>query len=241
MTPLKKSLHYFIFMLLVALTASISLAQTVTFQPEKEATSSPTVTQVEESDVELLKEKIANKVSEIRKKNNRALAGFVLSNDGKTIKIKSDGDADYQIKLDEALTKYYKISGASKSEIKPEDIVKNDYIIISGVIADKIVSANSIIVDEKFISGWGKISEVNADNFNLKVEASDKTVYSLDIESTTKQQMLNIKTLTLGKSGFSKIKEGDMVHFVVKGQPDNKNNEYSAQKILLIPQEYFIK
>ena len=41
--------------------------------------------------------------------------------------------------------------------------------------------------------------------------------------------------------GFSKIKEGDSVHFVFKISGDEKNNEYSADKILVIPQEYFIK
>jgi hypothetical protein len=44
------------------------------------------------------------------------------------------------------------------------------------------------------------------------------------------------------KSGFSKIKEGDTVHFVVKKTGEEKElNRYSAQKILVIPQEFFIK
>ncbi|MDO9027431.1 MAG: hypothetical protein Q7U68_01010, partial [Candidatus Roizmanbacteria bacterium] len=64
----------------------------------------------------------------------------------------------------------------------------------------------------------------------------------------TKQFIVNIKTLEIERVGFSKIKEGDTVHFVVKktGNPlrqlaDGGNNNYSAIKILIIPQEYFIK
>ncbi|EKE14431.1 MAG: hypothetical protein ACD_12C00509G0001 [uncultured bacterium] len=53
--------------------------------------------------------------------------------------------------------------------------------------------------------------------------------------------MINIKTLLKETIGFSKLKEGDTVHFVVKKTGTEKNNEYSAYKILVIPQEYFIK
>lgn len=53
--------------------------------------------------------------------------------------------------------------------------------------------------------------------------------------------MVNIKTLDLERVGFSKVKEGDTVHFVVKKTGEEKNNSYSAIKILIIPQEYFIK
>lgn len=90
--------------------------------------------------------------------------------------------------------------------------------------------------------------EINKDSFNIEVLTNDKNTYSLDFESDTKQSMLNIKSLELEKAGFGKIKEGDTLHFVVKktGNPlrqlaDGGNNNYSAIKVLIIPQEYFIK
>jgi len=70
---------------------------------------------------------------------------------------------------------------------------------------------------------------------------ADKTVYTLSIETSTKQQIVNIKTLETERIGFSKIKEGDSIHFVVKVNGDEKNNEYSTEKILIVPQEYFMK
>jgi len=206
--------------------------------PSTSASSSPTVTI--DKDIQQLKDKIANKVSEIRKKNNKAISGFVLSNDGNKMKINNNGEEN-QVKFDDTLTKYFKITGAQKKEIKANDIAKNDYAIVSGIVADNIITANVVLIDENFLVDSGKITEINKDNYNIKVLTSDKNTYSLDFETNTKQFMVNIKTLDLERVGFSKVKEGDTVHFVVKKTGEEKNNSYSAIKILIIPQEYFIK
>ena len=206
--------------------------------PSTSASSSPTVTI--NKDIQQLKDKIANKVSEIRKKNNKAISGFVLSNDGNKMKINNNGEEN-QVKFDDTLTKYFKITGAQKKEIKANDIAKNDYAIVSGIVADNIITANVVLIDENFLVDSGKITEINKDNYNIKVLTSDKNTYSLDFETNTKQFMVNIKTLDLERVGFSKVKEGDTVHFVVKKTGEEKNNSYSAIKILIIPQEYFIK
>ncbi|MBI5122942.1 hypothetical protein HZA75_03740 [Candidatus Roizmanbacteria bacterium] len=224
---------YLIIWLFGYLTLNV-VAQT----PSASASSSPTV--VVDKDIQLLKDKIANKVSEIRKKNNKAISGFVVSNDGNKMKINNNGEEN-QVKFDDTLTKYFKITGAQKKEIKANDIKKNDYAIISGVMADNIITANVVLIDENFLVDSGKITEINKDSYNVKVSTSDKNTYSLDFETYTKQFMINIKTLDLERVGFSKIKEGDTVHFVVKKTNEEKNNNYSVIKILIIPQEYFIK
>jgi Cu/Ag efflux protein CusF len=211
-----------------------TMAQT----PSITASSSPTV--VIDKDIQQLKDKIANKVSEIRRQNNKAVSGFVVSNDGNIMKINNNSEEN-QVKFDDTLTKYFKIAGAQKKEIKADDIKKNDYAIVSGVVADNIISANVVLVDENFLVDSGKITEINKDSYNIKVSTSDKNIYSLDIETYTKQFIVNIKTIDLERVGFSKIKEGDTVHFVVKKTNEEKNNNYSAIKILIIPQEYFIK
>lgn len=232
---MKKTLlfSYLIIWLFGYLTINI-----VAQSPSISASSSPTITV--DKDIEKLKEKIANKVSEIRKKNNKAVSGFVVSNDGNTMKINNNGEEN-QVKFDDTLTKYFKILGTQKKEIKADDIKKNDYAIVSGVVADNIISANVVLIDENFLVDSGKITEINKDSYNIKVLTSDKNIYSLDIETYTKQFIVNIKTLDLERVGFSKIKEGDTVHFVVKKTGEEKNNNYSAIKILIIPQEYFIK
>ena len=238
---MKKIIQYcFIISLLYCLvTSSFVAAQTKTLTPSISVSVSPTVASVDK-DIQNLKEKIANKVSEIRKQNNKAVSGFVVSNDGNTMKINNNGEEN-QVKFDNTLTKYFKILGTQKKEIKADDIKKNDYAIVSGVVADNIINANVVLIDENFLVDSGKIIEINKDSYNIKVLTSDKNTYSLDIETYTKQFIVNIKTLDLERVGFSKIKEGDTVHFVVKKTGEEKNNNYSAIKILIMPQEYFIK
>lgn len=207
-----------------------------------------TPTVVIDKDIQQLKDKIANKVSQIRKQNNKAISGFVLKVDGNSMKL-SNSDEVNQVKFDDTLTKVFKVLGTTKKEIKTGDIEKNDYAIVSGVVADNIITANVVLIDENFLVDSGKITEINKEAYNIKVLTSDKNTYSLDIETGTKQYMINIKTLVREMIGFSKLKEGDTVHFVVKktGSPlrqladDEKNNNYSALKIMIIPQEYFIK
>lgn len=210
--------------------------------PSSTASSSPTV--VVDKDIQQLKDKIANKVSEIRKQNNKAVSGFVQSNDGNTMKLTNNGEVN-QVKFDDTLTKAFKVLGTTKKEIKTSDIKKDDYAIVSGVVTDNIITANTVLIDENFLVDSGKITEINKENYNIKVLTSDKNTYSLDIETSTKQYLINIKTLLSETIGFSKLKEGDTVHFVVKktGDPPagGKNNNYPANKILIIPQEYFIK
>lgn len=225
--------NYLIIWLFGYLTINV-VAQT----PPISASSSPTV--VVDKDIQQLKDKIANKVSEIRKKNNKAVSGFVLNIDGNTMKLSNNGEAN-QVKFDDTLTKVFRVLGTTKKEIKTNDIAKNDYAIVSGVVADNVITANVVLIDENFLVDSGKITEVNKEAYNIKVLVSDKNTYSLDIETSTKQYMVNIKTLLIETIGFSKLKEGDTIHFVVKKTGEEKNNNYSAIKILIIPQEYFIK
>lgn len=213
------------------LTSSIAIGQTPS------ATSSPTV--AVDKDVQTLKDKVANKVSEIRRKNNRAVSGFVTNIDGNGMKINNDGVN--QVKFDDTLTKFFKILGTTKKEINSDLIKKNDYVIVSGVVVDNVITANVVLVDENFLVDSGKITEINKDTYNIKILTSAKNTFSIDVETGTKQYMINIKTLLRETVGFSKLKEGDTVHFVIKRTGEEKNNNYSAEKILIIPQEYFIK
>ena len=224
---------------LVGYIVVLLIGQNVAAQtPSATASSSPTV--VVDKDIQQLKDKIANKVSEIRKENNKAISGFILSIDGNNMKLDNTGDVN-QVKFDDTLTKTFKVLGTTKKEIKTSDITKGDYAIVSGVVVDNVITANVVLIDENFLVDSGKITEINKDTYNIKVLTSDKNTYSLDIETGTKQYLINIKTLVREVIGFSKLKEGDMVHFVVKKTSEQKNNDYSGVKILIIPQEYFIK
>lgn len=194
-------------------------------------------------EVEQLKEKIAQKVANIVKKDTKAYAGYVQEIKGKIIKIKGTGDTVVtQIETDDVLTKYFQIGTVEKKDADFKDIEKGDYIIISGPRDAEKVNANTIYIDTPYSVGSGKITEVDSVANTIRVVTLDRADLILDIETTTTLQIMDSKTLELGKLGFSKIKIGDTVHFAFKrSETPNKDKKYTAGKIVLIPQEFFEK
>jgi len=235
---------------LICLFFILGVLPLFTIYAQTVSTASPTVVNPtksqEDLEIQSLKEKVATKVAELRGKNNKAVSGTVqelITPEKLTkLKVKTWRNEDFEVKIDPDLTKFYQIAGGLKKEIKSNMIKKNTYIIATGVIKDKEIEANFVYLDELFFVASGKVTEVNRPEFFLRVITADKENYTLDIETFTKQQMLNIKTLSAENVGFSKIKEGDTIHFVLKkiSQPIEPNR-FAAQKILIIPQEYFIK
>lgn len=226
--------------LMIMMTAGSAIAQTKT-TTSPTSTASGSASTSEEQSIQNIKNKVADKVAEIRKKDLRALAGPLIST-GSALQIQTADSTVYDIKIDDGLTKSYLIQGVSKKEVKPSTYKKNAYLIASGPIIDKTINANVIYQDEEFIVKSGKITEVNKTDYIVKLLSSDKDSYSLSIETSTKQLMLNIKTHAIEATGFSKIKEGDSIHFVAKKTGTEKEkNTYAATRILIVPQEYFIK
>ena len=214
-------------------------SDTPTTEPTKEVTTEPT--KKAEQDVQELKDRVANKVSELMKKDNKAFSGFVTEKTVNQFKIKDSQDEIFTVKIDESYNKYFQITGNTKKEIKLENIEKDDYVIISGIEQNKTIEANAIFVDEKYLSDSGQITKIDKEAYSLTITLSSKETITIDVETSTKQRMLNIKTLESEVSGFSKIKEGDTVHFVIKKTSNEKQTSFSAVKLLVIPQEYFIK
>lgn len=231
--------------LIIFSLALISFIPTV-YAQTKTATVSPTIStktnSTEEKDIQNLKDKIATKVAELSKNSKKAVAGTIYETGGDYVNIKTEDNKDYKVKVDSDLTKNFSITGGSKKELKISDLEKDDYIIISGITLDKTINANNIYKDDRYLVKSGKITEINKTDYYLKVMTTDKDEYTLDIESNTKQQMMDIKSLEILKVGFSKIKEGDTIHFVVKKDTSQtQKNRFSVSKFLIIPQEYFIK
>jgi len=233
---MKRQLLLIIIIGLFVLPTRLSYGQVISVTNPPKATSGGSL----DKDTQVFKDKIVSAVNEQYKKDRKALSGFVT--DTKTLTFKTDAGDSYQIKVDDVLTKFFQITGATKKEIKQSQIETGDYIIVTGPVVDKTISANFVYVDSKYLVKNGKITEVDKEAYSIKVTTAEKDNFALDIESSTKQQILNIKTLEVEKVGFSKIKEGDTIHFVViKTGQEKEANRFPAEKILIIPQEYFIK
>lgn len=223
---------------LVFLTSTSVMAQSTT---PASSSANPVEKEIEKGTKNII-DKVASAVAELRKKNPKAISGVVTDNASGSLKVKSSIDAEYLIKTDQDLTKSFIVVGTGKKDLKLGDIKKGAYVIVTGPVADKTITANFIYQDEQYLVKTGKITEANTDNDFVKVLTSEKDTYTLDIETSTKIQILDSKTLDVTASSFSKMKEGDTVHFVVKKTGEEKElNRFSAEKILIIPQEYFIK
>lgn len=193
-----------------------------------------------DEEVEELKEKVESKVSELNEENKTTYSGVVSSFAEDIITLKTEG-GEVDIEIDPELTTYYQIQNNSTSEINRDDIEEEDYVLVSGPKIGNTVNANAVYKDVSYIARSGTIIEVNDDSFYIRVQTLEKDIYILDIEQSTTQQLLDIKSFELETMGFSKLKEGDTVHFVIKGTSIDEEKRYSAVKMIVIPQEYFIK
>ena len=189
-------------------------------------------------------EKLATKVEETRKRDQRAYVGIITKMADSTMTVSSVDATDekkYSIKIDDMLTAIYRIVGSTKKELKKADLKVGDYSIVTGLMLNDTLEASEIYIDEQFLVRTAKVTEISKSDFYLKVITYDKDEYTLDVQSSTRQFMLNVKTKEIEKSGFSIIKEGDTVHFVVsKTNPGSgkEKNRFDAVRILLVPQEF---
>ncbi len=192
----------------------------------------------------LLMEKLATTVQETRKKDQKAYVGLISKKEDSTIMVSTVTGTDekkYSIKIDDTLTAIFRIVGSTKKDLKKSDLNVGDYVIVTGQMINDTLEANEIYVDEQYLVKTAKITEISKSDYYLKVITYDKDEYTLDIQNATRQLMLNVKTKEIEVSGFSKIKEGDTVHFVVnKTKPGlgKEKNRYDAIRILVVPQEF---
>jgi ribosome maturation factor RimP len=227
-------------LLLLSVPFTVS-AITTTPSPTPMAVPTGAPTSAVTKDVQDLKDKLATKVAELRKQNQKAVSGIIQEINTKTITIKDADDKSVQVKLDDVLTRAFDINGVVKKEIKVDTLKKGDYIIIAGPATDNTVTANAIYRDQQYLVGSGKITEVNKTDFTLRVATEDKENLTIDVDNKSRRFLVDSRTLAKEVIGFTKIKEGDTVHYVLtKTGQEKVKDRYPALRIVIIPQEYFI-
>lgn len=219
---------------------SRTLAQTEKPTPSATTKASSPSADIGDETIKLLKEKIATKVAQLGEKNKQVVTGIIDKKEADIVEIKSE-EKTFKVATDDLLTNIYSINNNSLGKITREDLKKDDFIIVVGPLIGNSINATNIYRDQPYIVGSGEIVEVNKKDYSLKVITQEKDEYLLDIETTTKQSILDIKTFNIEGSGFSKIKQGDTIHFVFKKPKEEKFTRASALRTLIIPQEYFIK
>lgn len=192
-----------------------------------------------DEEIEELKNKIESKVEELTD-SQYGTAGFVQKMKEESIMLNTRTE-EIEVFIDEDITEIYAIENGSRQDRDFEDLEITDYITVIGPQLEGVINANEILFDSSYTVRSGKILEVNEDDFYVSVLMLDKTTYILDIEEETSSEMYNIKNKVLESIGFSKLKEGDTIHFTAQAGWREDQDRFSVSSLVIIPQEYFLR
>jgi len=227
-----------VFILICALSVSLS---SFTYAQESDLTPSPnpSPTNTKQDDtIQILKEKIEEKVDQLNKKNKKIITGKFISIDDSIIVIKNESNESFNVAIDDTITKIFTTSIDGKEEISIDDLEKDDKLIVEGPILEGQISANIIYKQFDYLVSQGQITGIDKDNFTIDVITSEKDEYTLSIEKNTVQRIMHAKTLAIEKAGFSKYKVGDSIHFVSEASKAEEK-QIIALRTVIIPQEFF--
>lgn len=200
-------------------------------------TSNPSVTTIIDKlkQIEVLKEKIATKVAELRQNEKSGVWGTVQSVKDTTITLSSE-TSQKEISYSED-TIFFKMKDGQKGEPldakKAMKLKNGDQIAVLGYFdsSHSNFSAKYIYIEGKPVPLrlLGKIADIDKTNYTVTVNTlSDNTL--VDIETYTKIYTYN-KNTGLAKAGFSRLKQGDTVHiFATAG--DQEEGRVSADKLI---------
>jgi hypothetical protein len=204
-----------------------AFAATPTIEPVKNSTSSDTLKD-KLKQIEILKDKIATKVAEIREKDKTAVYGKVKTIENDHL-ILTAGKTDYSITFAED-TIVYNFPEGVKTQTDLKKIKADNILTVFGYLSDKKenISAKYIYIEKPKINIVGIIKDKNAENFTLTVTSKDgeKTI---DIEKTTKTYVFDKTKKIFLKAGFTQLTKDDRVHIL--GTTGNNDNTVSAEKI----------
>jgi len=226
-----------LFMSYIFTFAHISFAQTPTgVKKVISATPAQKITpSKEQRDIDILKDKIATKVAELRKKSKTVLSGVITKISNSEIELEKSGDSLTKISLDESVTTFYKASLDQVEEVETKNVTAKDYIVAFGENIDGEFQATAVYQDTSYLVLRGTVTDINKTDFTIEAITFDKERYTLDIEKNTIQNIVNTKSLKIEKGGFSKVVVGDTLHFVIEKTSESRKT-YPAHRLLIIPQ-----
>jgi hypothetical protein len=215
-------------------------AQTVSPSQAVSPTKTATPSSALDNSIKMFTDKLATKVAELSKEK-KIITGIISKIDKNSINVTGLDGKKYSVTTDETITDVFSVA-LGKKQMKLADLTKDMYLILSGTVIDNTITANTIYVDDQYMVASGKITDVDAVASTIRVVTTDKDDITLTVETKkTKLQLIDSKSLLLLATTFTKIKEGDTIHFVAKKPADGKIEKLNADRILILPQEYFVK
>ncbi|OGG15781.1 hypothetical protein A3D78_04740 [Candidatus Gottesmanbacteria bacterium RIFCSPHIGHO2_02_FULL_39_14] len=232
--------HYFpkiiiaVLLMIISISASPSFAQTKTPFPTSKPSLIPTDTGIIDKlkQIEILKEKIATRVAEVRNQQKGAMFGKIISVENNLITLQSPGGEQKFTFSEDTLV--FKMENKTKTEGKITELKPGITISVMGNYNEtkENLLAKYLYIQENLVRINGKIAEVDKANFTLNVRAKDTTKL-IDFEKYTVTSIY-IKGKGNQKGGFSKFKLGDTVFISAIPNP-KEENRYSALRIINLP------
>ncbi|MBI3379249.1 hypothetical protein HY029_00680 [Candidatus Gottesmanbacteria bacterium] len=225
----------FIVIIFAVLILNSSIVQAITSTPTPSDSPTPTITTFIDKlkQIEILKEKIATKVAEIRQTEKSGLNGTIKSVADTSITLTTKS-TDQVISYSED-TIFFKMTDGVKSEPldykQAKKLKSGDQLAILGYFdsSHSTFSAKYVYMTVTPLHLIGKIADMDKTNYTITVnEPKGNTL--VDIETYTKIYSFT-KKAGLVKSGFSKLKENDVVHIFATTNPKEETRA-SASKIV---------
>lgn len=166
------------------------------------------------SEAKLLKEKLEEKVLELRDKAKRVVVGRVKEITADNV-ILDRGGASEKVKLEREVTDFYEVAARDLSKISIDDVNKGDLLTVFVSEIGGEEKSYTVYKEEDKSLLAGKISGIDKNNYQISVINFDKTTTAVDIETSTVQEVFNRKTKTKEEYGFSKLTIGDYIYAIL--------------------------
>ena len=184
--------------------------------------------------IEVLKEKIATRVSQLRENEKVAVHGTITASSSASLTIKTPDDLEKKVSfLDD--TQFYRMTSAKRSTISAGKLNATATVTVFGYYNEDRSVITAKYVYEKVDTSEaviGKIAEVNKSDYTVSI-TDGKEIKVFDYEKITRTNALNDSKASLVKSGFSKLKVGDTVR-VIGQQNTEKENRWTAQTFYIL-------
>lgn len=183
--------------------------------------------------IEMLKEKIATKVAQLRENEKSGVSGKVKSVGDTTITLTTKTGEKTVSFLEDTI--FFKMTDGVKSDPldykQAKNLKEGDTLAVLGYFdsSHNTFSAKYVYLSTSPTHLMGKIADI--DKANYTITATDTAGNTLvDIETYTKMYTYNTKT-GLVRAGFSKFRTSDLVHIFATANPKEENRA-SALKII---------
>lgn len=198
------------------------------FQAQKVNLDSSKTEATKEADV--LKEKLEDKVLELRNSPKRVVSGEIKTIKDKVITL-ADGQEAIKLTVEPEITNFYSLSGYDLAALEFTDLAAGQVItaFISDIGGEEI--SYTVYQEPQITVAAGKVSNIDEDNYKITIIDYDKSSYGADVQVGTMQNLYNQKSKAVEKAGFSKLAIGQRILAILSGE----KGSYSVDEYLIVP------